>query len=141
VIYPSLDQLLIAAFCFVIPIAIVLGHRWLGGPVVVCSGTAFGIFAIFWLFAGSDPAANADILVCFAGALLLLAAWVLALNAATQARRWGWVALLTAATYLSVIAIVYSISQPDPCIVGTNPELTPGYAMGRVCTAIYPLVY
>lgn len=145
-IYPSSQQLLVAALCLVIPVAIVLGHRWFNEPIAVCSGAAFIAFTIFWLLlGGTNPQTGVvwpgSILIFSGGALLLLAASALALNAATQARRWGWVALLTTAAYLSALAIVYSISQPDPCIFGPNPDLTHGYGMGQVCTAVYPLVY
>lgn len=142
IVYPSLQQLLIAALCLVIPIAIVLGHRRPNGPILVCGGVALGAFGVFWLLGGFDPPTGGvwpiSILTFFGGALLLLAGWALALSAAAQARRWGWVALLTTATYLSVVAIVYSISQPNPCVFGPSSGLA---SMGETCTTIYPLVY
>lgn len=125
-IYPSMQQLLFAALCLVIPIAIVLSHRHPSGPIVICSWVAFAAFGVFWLLLGgvNSPTRDApghilmSILTFFGGILLLLAAWVLALNAASEARRWGWVALLTIATYLSALAIIFSITQSDPCIFG-----------------------
>ncbi len=145
-LYPSMQQLLVAALCLVIPVAIVLGHLRLNGPIAVCSGAALIAFAVFWLLLGgfdspAGPVWPMNLLTFSGGALLLLAAWVLALSVATQARHWWWIALLTTAGYLSTVAIVYSISQPNPCIFGPNPELSPGYKMGNVCTAIYPVAY
>jgi hypothetical protein len=50
--------------------------------------------------------------------LLLIAAWVLALHTAAQARHWWWVALLIVTGYLSFAAIVFSIAPPDRCMFG-----------------------
>lgn len=145
-IYPSLQELLFDALCLVIPAAIVLGHRRSNGPLVVCGGAALCAFAAFWLLMGGINSFRygtpggfpVGILTFFGGILLLLAAWALALSAAAQARRWEWVGLLTAAGYLSVVAVIYSISPPDPCIFGPPP-----YYQGRfapVCTP-HPFAY
>ena len=144
-LYPSLDQLLIAAFCLVIPVAMVLGHRRPSGPIVVCGGAAFTAFAAFWVVLGGINALDyvasayplASYLTFFGGALLLLAAWALALSSPAQARRWEWVALLTTAPYLSVVAIIFSITQPYRCVFGLPPGAE---RFGPVCTS-YPLVH
>ena len=144
VVYPSLQQLLIAGLCLVIPVAIVLGHRRPNGPIVVCGGAACGTFVVFWLLLGGINSLSGvpahflvSILTFFGGMLLLLAAWALALSAAAQARRWLWVALLTAAGYLSVVTIFFSVLQPNPCIYSQGPGSD---SITRDCTTSSPLV-
>ncbi|HEX8036937.1 MAG TPA: hypothetical protein VF510_23975, partial [Ktedonobacterales bacterium] len=141
--YPSVQELLFAALCLVIPIAIVLGHRRPNGPIVACGGAALTAFAAFWLLLGGINAVYYDnrlasYLTFFGGALLLLAGWALALSSAAQARRWEWVALLTTAGYLSVVAIIFSITQPNRCIFGPPPGAGQFYP---ICTATYPFAY
>lgn len=143
-IYPSLQQLLVAALCLLVPAAIVLGHRRPSGPIIICSSAALGAFAAFWLLLGginslyvrgASGSPPIGLLLLFGGLFLLFAAWALALNAAAQARRTEWVILLTVAGYISVAAIIFSISQPDPCIFGPPPGVEP---FGLSCTATYP---
>lgn len=145
-IYPSLQQLLVAALCLLVPAAIVLGHRRPNGPIIVCSGAALGAFAVFWLLLGgiyslyvNGASGNPPIgiLPLFGGLFLLFAAWALALSATAQARQWEWVVLLTAAGYLTVVAVIFSISQLDPCIFGPPPGTG---QFGPICKATYPLV-
>lgn len=144
VVFPSLQQLLIAALCLVIPVAVVLGHRHPNGSIVVCGCAACGTFVVFWLLLGGINSLSSaqehflvSILTFFGGILLLLASWTLALSAAAQTRRWPWVAALSTAGYLSVVTIFFSISQPDPCIFGSPPD---SEFMSPVCTTSYPLV-
>lgn len=144
-IYPSVQELQFAALCLVIPAAIVLGYRRPNGPMIVCGGAAFGAFVVFWLLLGGVSALASDtpahylvlILTFYGGILLLLASWTLALSTATHARRWRWVGLLTAAGYLSVAAVFFSISQPDPCIFGAPPERG---LMTPFCATSFPLM-
>ena len=145
-IYPSLQELLFAALCLVIPAAIVLGHRRSTGPLVACGGAALCAFAAFWLLMGGINSFRygtpggfpVGILTFFGGVFLLLAAWTLALSAAAQARRWEWVGLLTVAGYLSVVAVMYSFASPDPCIFGPPPNYEGQFA--PACTP-HPVVY
>lgn len=139
---PTLMPLLIAATVpLVIPAAILLGHRRRNGPMIVSSGLAAAAFAVFWLVLGGVTAFNgytpADetgiltrIILLFCGVLLLLAGWALALGAAASARRLRWFALLVASGYLSFIAILISIVQPDACMFGPKPGVFPACTTG-----------
>jgi hypothetical protein len=84
-----LEYVLIPAFAFVIPAAILLGHRRPTGPLLACAGASFGAFAVFWLLLGGINSLSSvesagflvTMLVFAGGVLLLLAAWTLALQA------------------------------------------------------------
>ena len=115
----------------VIPAAILAGHRRPAGPVVITSGGACAAFAVFWLVLGGMYALNGEtsaahalvsVVVFFAGVLLLLAGWTLAVGAAAQAHRYRWVALLAATGSLTVAVVYYTTSHPDLCLVTSPPS-------------------
>jgi hypothetical protein len=107
---------------------------------------------------GDGPYFSVSLLTFFAGGMLLLAAWTLALNDAAQARRYWWVALLTFAGFVSVTAFLFSLSPSNLCLYGQPPEgrllyscagpdrvalalLIAGYLAGPAVALIYaPLV-
>ena len=110
-----------AAVLLVVPLAIVVGYRRSAGSIVVSGALAAVAFAAFWLVLGGtsgfygDPASYLARILLFVGSVLLsLAAWVLSLNAATQARRWIWVGILLIAGYCTLAAIYASFSI-QPC--------------------------
>ncbi len=138
----GLQYVLIPAVTLVIPVAIMLGHRRPAGLLLVCAGGALGAFAVFWLLLGGINSLYSPVglivgpvgpVVFFGGLLLLIAAWVLALHTAAQARHGRWVALLIVAGYLSFAAIVFSIATPDRCMFGlpSSEGLSYSYCAGN----------
>ena len=136
----GLLYLLIPAIPLVIPVAILLGHRRPAGSLLVCAGGALGIFAAFWLilgginsllFATSVGQIVSELAILAGGLLLLIAAWVLALHTAAQARHWRWVALLIVAGYLSFAAIIFSFAPPDRCMFGMPSDRS--FVFGSSC--------
>ena len=83
----------------VIPVAIVAGYRRSTGAIMICGALAIIAFAAFWLVLGginglgpgTDPGFPIRIATLYGGVLITLAAWILSINAAAQARRWVWV--------------------------------------------------
>jgi hypothetical protein len=140
---PWLPILLLTALCLVIPAAVLLGQWRPIGPIAISGGASLSAFAVFWLFLGGTTGPFNEtpggilvlVLVLLGGVLLLGVAWTLALNAATQAHRWGWVALLTLAGELSVAALLISVFRPDPCLFGA-PSIDDSFAEG--CTTPNP---
>lgn len=123
-----------AAVLLVVPLAIIVGYRRSAGSIVVSGALAAVTFATFWLVLGgvdslSGPSFPYKIISLYGGVLITLAAWVLSLNAAAQARRWIWVGILLVAGYCTLAAIYasfsiqqcfdvpggeFSCTQPDP---------------------------
>lgn len=103
-----------AAVLLVIPIAIIPAYRRVNGSIMVSGALAALAFAAFWLafgglrgVAGNSPAGG---IALYCGVVLTLATWALTINAAAQARRWVWVALLVVAGYVTAAAIYASFS-------------------------------
>jgi hypothetical protein len=161
---PWISTLLIASLSLFIPAAIVVGARVRFGALVVCAGASAAVFAVFWLLLGgasaldgsNGPLGIVPVLVLLGGLLLMFAAWTLALDASTHARRWQWVELLTIAGVASFAAVLISISPPDPCLFvsplerfgpfcpgAANPLipllLTAGYFAGPAAALAYGL--
>lgn len=115
------------AVLLIIPIAIIAGYRRSMGSIMMSGALATFAFAAFWLvFGGTTNVARnllASGILLYGGVLLALATWVLSLNAAAQTRRWGWVAALLVAGYLTVAAMYASFSLP-PCFSGPGDEFT-----------------
>ena len=117
-----------AGVLLVIPLVIIVGYRRSVGSIVVSGALAAVIFAAFWLVLGGTNSffGNADnylvrTLIFFGGVLLVLATWILSLNAAAQARRWIWVGLLLVSGYLTLAAIYASFSI-QLCFSGSGDE-------------------
>jgi hypothetical protein len=136
---PVLPVLLVAAMSLIIPLAIVLGHRHPTGALLLSGGGSLVAFTAVWLvFDGSSlldgtnspPQEGSDggviaRAVLVLGALLLLAAWTLSLNAAAQARRWEWIVLLVLTGFLSFAALVAVLYLPDGCFAGPPDAFGP----------------
>jgi hypothetical protein len=113
--------LLPAAILLTIPLTIVIGYRRTLGSIVMSGALAAVAFAAFWLvlggpggFFGDSASVLIKTVLLIGGASLALAAWILSLNAAAQARRWVWVGLLLVSGYFSLAAIYASFSV-QPC--------------------------
>lgn len=110
--------LLPGAVLLLIPITIVAGYRRATGSIMATAALATVAFAVFWLAlggideleTGTDPGFLIRLAFLYGGILITLAAWILSLNAAAQARRWVWVGLLLVAGYLTLAAIYASFS-------------------------------
>ena len=103
-----------AAVLLVIPLAIIPAYRRVTGSIMLSGALATIAFAAFWLvfgglrgIAGNSPAGG---IALYGGVVLTLATWALTINAAAQARRWIWVALLVVAGYVTAAAIYASFS-------------------------------
>lgn len=106
----------------VIPAAVLAGMRLRGGPATLMGvGAPLALLAL-WLLGQSGVLQGengqvysyAETYLLIGAALLLIGAWAIALAAAASARRWGWVALLTLAVYLSFyvfIAMLFSTNS------------------------------
>jgi hypothetical protein len=119
-----------AAVLLVVPLAIIVGYRRSVGSIVVSGALAAVAFAAFWLVLGGTNSLYGDsanyvirMLIFVGGVLLALAAWILSLNAAAQARRWVWVGLLLASGYLTLAAIYASFSI-QPCFDVSGGEFS-----------------
>lgn len=119
-----------AAVLLVVPLAITVGYRRSVGSIVVSGALAAVTFAAFWLVLGGTNSffGNSDnylirTLIFFGGVLLVLAAWILSLNAAAQARRWIWVGILLVAGYCTLAAIYASFSI-QPCFDVSGGEFS-----------------
>lgn len=107
-----------AAVLLLIPLAIIPGYRRATGSIMVSGALATIAFAAFWLafgglsgFGGNSAFGGiAPLIVLYCGILLTLTAWALTINAAAQARRWVWVALLVVAGEGAAAAIYASFS-------------------------------
>lgn len=115
-----------AVVLLIVPVAIVVGYRRSAGSIVVSGALAAGAFATFLLILGgvdnlSGPSFPYRIILLYGGVLMTLAAWVLSLNAAAQARRWIWVGLLLLAGYCTLAAIYASFSV-QPCFGDLDGE-------------------
>jgi hypothetical protein len=118
-----------AAVLLVVPLAIIVGYRRSVGSIVVSGALAAVTFAAFWLILGGTSSffGNSDnyvirMLIFVGGVLLALAAWILSLNAAAQARRWIWVGILLVAGYCTLAAIYASFSI-QPCFGPLDGDL------------------
>jgi hypothetical protein len=123
---PIVQLLEISSICLVVPVAVVLGHRWPGGAIVVSGGAALAASIIFWILIGGTAAfegvgaVNSVVagILEVAGALLLLAGWTLSINRAATSRGWLWVFLLVVAGYISFATQVIAIAEPAVCFPG-----------------------
>ena len=143
-----------AAVLLVIPIAIVAGYRRSTGAIMICGALAIIAFAAFWLVlgginglgSGTDPSFPIRIATLYGGVLITLAAWTLSINAAAQARRWVWVALLIVAGYLTLAAVYASFSLqtcfgPDFACPPPNPLAQALIFVGYLACPVAALVY
>ncbi|HEU5349463.1 MAG TPA: hypothetical protein VFU63_12705, partial [Ktedonobacterales bacterium] len=118
--------LLPAAVLLVIPIAVIPGYRRSTGSIIISGALTTTIFAVFWLVLGginrliSVGSGYLGLAVFFGGVLLTIVTWALSLNAAAQARRWVWVALLFVAGYLTSLAVFVSMYTARPCSIGLD---------------------
>jgi hypothetical protein len=119
---PFTAFIIILAILLVIPATILPGYRRPHGSILISGGATLVLSAIFWLLGGLSTVFNpyryvsgAFILpfLAYGGVLLLIASWTLSLNAATQARRWLWVALLLCAGLLTFSAILLPFVMPQ----------------------------
>jgi hypothetical protein len=125
-----IPMLIVGALALIIPLTILIG-QWLRiGPMIVANGGALLGLAIFWLnlrefyqpLGPNRLAPLVSIVAAIGGALLLLAGWTLALADAALARRWGWMALLCLATFISVGAIYNLVGTPYMTCVALPSE-------------------
>lgn len=122
---------ILGALVLVVPLAILIGQRLRSGPIAVASGGALLGLAAFWLlirqtYIPSDaygPYVEYSEFALVGTSLLLIVGWALALADAAQARRWGWIALLCFATYISMAAMFFSVVATPYATCGANPWL------------------
>lgn len=123
---------IIIALALLIPLSVVIGQWARGGPVTVaCIGAALG-FALFWVILSTsysltppsfEASLFATLLGYVGGALLTLAAWALALADAIRARRWGWLAAVWLAVYVTIAATYSIFATPIvSCAFSTYPN-------------------
>lgn len=114
-----------AAVLLVIPLAIVSAQllptlRRSTGSILVSGALATIALAAYWLiFGGPYVRESVSLLSFYVGMLLTITTWILAINAAAQARRWLWVALIITSGYLTLAAVYASFALPN-CF--TEPE-------------------
>jgi hypothetical protein len=108
-----------ALLLLVVPAAIVAArlipaYLRANGAIIVSAMLATISFAVFWLVLGGvNPITMNElpyIVTLYSGTLLTLSAWVLAMNAAVQTRRWLWFIAVGLAGYLTLAAIYASFS-------------------------------
>jgi hypothetical protein len=140
---------IVLAILLVIPATMLLGYRRPHGGVVLSSGATLVIFGLFWLLGGPSalfgprPVADSGLIVILpflllGGVVQLVACWALSLNAAAQARRWLWEALLIVAGLLTFGVIVSLVLTPFPfsqCLYAQQSS-----PFGPECPPINPLV-
>jgi len=150
--------IIILAILLLIPAIILLGHRRPHGSIVLSSGAAIVVFAVFWLLGGTvglyEGSTSADMVKVYiiqflllGGLVLLIASWTLSLNAAAQARRWLWQALLVLAgliTFCMVLLLIFIPPWQMPCFFMQNstPDSTNVLDPGAVpvCQPVNPLI-
>jgi hypothetical protein len=124
-----------AAVLLVIPLAIVSAQllpafRRSTGSILVSGALATIVFAAYWLIFGGVDSLNrntpANALSFYVGLLLTIACWILAINAAAQARRWLWVALIIASGYATFVAVYFSFTLLafQNCFTGSEGNFT-----------------
>jgi hypothetical protein len=141
---PVVQLLEFSSICLVVPVAVVLGHRWPGGAIVVSGGAALAASIIFWILIGGTAAfegvgaVNSVVagILEVVGVLLLVAAWTLSINGAATSRSWLWVFLLVVVGYISFAAQVISIGEPAACFPGIAHQYSVTYNL--LCTGQNP---
>jgi hypothetical protein len=116
--FPWEAVLIPAGMLLVIPVAIIPAFARPGGSTIVSGAIATAALAVFWLALGGINIyvfGGVNLIVLLIGLLATLTAWALSLNAAAQARRWIWVAVLVVAGYITFLAIFYSMNTFQPC--------------------------
>jgi len=135
-------------------IILILG-RWVrGGSIATASGAATLAFAAFWLeiqsatlaemnpvsSVSSAPPSYTDVLIALytflVAALLLFAAWAIALADAVSSHRWGWVALLCLALYASITAVVGLTTSPLLSCAYSSPQIPVCWTISPVTRAL-----
>ena len=115
------------AVLLVVPLAIIPAYRRATGSILVSGALATAVFATFWLIFGGVTAFYRSMpgveILFFCGILLAFTAWILSINAAVQARRWLWGALLLIAGYLSLAAVYASFSLQN-CFSAPESEFS-----------------
>jgi hypothetical protein len=103
----------------VIPVFVIIGRRASGRVATALGAGALLSFLLLWLlgtageYTGASPLpAVAPTYLLFAGALLLLGGWAVALADAAGERRSGWVALLAVVVYLACVAFIQVPASP-----------------------------
>jgi hypothetical protein len=115
-----------SAIVLVVPVAVLLGHRWQGGAIIVSGGASLAAAIIFWILLGGTSAFGSvgsvnpvvASLLEIAGVVLLLAAWTLSINGAATSRSWLWVFLLVIVGYISIATQVIAVAEPAACFPG-----------------------
>lgn len=124
-----------AAVLLVIPLAIVSAQllpafRRSTGSILVSGALATVAFASLWLIFGGPDSVNrntqTNALSFYVGLLLTITTWILAINAAAQARRWLWVALIITSGYATFVAIYISFTLIafQNCFTGSDDTFT-----------------
>ncbi len=150
----GVSQLLLPSAIFlIIPIAILLGRQRPWGPILVTSVGALVVSAVFWIpldgfgfFGVSNNPANGPTtsnlgfsplapLFFYGGLLLVVAGWTLAINASARAGQGGWILLLVVTGYLSFLALLISVYDPNFCLLNFEPS---GFTFGPLCPAVNP---
>ncbi|PWT75054.1 MAG: hypothetical protein C5B60_05895 [Chloroflexi bacterium] len=135
---------IVFAILLVIPATILLGHRRPYGGIVLSSGATLVIFALFWLLGGPSALYSRNynaggvfiLFLLLGGVVQLVACWALSLNAAAQARRWLWDALLIVGGLLTFGTILLLFLTPlEQCVYAQ--QFSP---FGPDCPPINPLV-
>ena len=127
-----------------IPLAILLGARWVNGAILVSGVGALLAIAFGWYHRAVTPldysgggVSAADSIVTQVGSILLLAAWTLALAHAIQSRRWLWFALIVVASYLSYATNILAQLALNPCTF-SSPSFDTGIP---ICTPPSQVVF
>jgi hypothetical protein len=117
---------IVIALALFIPLSIVLGQWARGGPVTVASiGAGLG-FTFFWVVTITYSSQSAEGITLtslpslIGGALLTFAAWALALADALRARRWGWLAAVWIAVYVTIAAMYFMVTTPVVSCIYTS---------------------
>lgn len=112
--------LLISLLVMVIPVAILIGQRWRGGPQFSLSaGAILGVviyLALIWASystSGYEPVDNTiGALSLLGGAILLLGALALGFADALRTRRLVWALIQSALVYGSFVSMLGFVSEP-----------------------------
>jgi hypothetical protein len=134
-------MLLFPLLALVIPVAILIGQRWRGGPLISLSaGATLGVviyLALMWSSFSADPNhiydnSTVETLSLVGGAILLLGAGAVAFTDALRGQRRGWAFIQCALVYGSFAGMVgFSVSPVRFCGALPSGEFCASPDLGR----------